>query len=240
VVTLSLTAYWKFALILVLGLLSGGSYYTGIITSNLYLTVAGILVFAAFLLSLVLSILLFIIDRKYPAEKYKFRRGLDTTLFILCSIIILCIFYYLVSLYPIALDFMKEGVTAAVSAIIGGLACESILRLEKTGNDNPEPISPTRPESVEPLTPHEATPAKSVDQIKLELEVDKLYLTVIGLAFTVESVFIGLYGKSLISGVIDMQFLQIAAISFMFIVFMIIVWCDYHNKKKEVEAAFNR
>ena len=88
--------------------------------------------------------------------------------------------------------------------------------------------------------PDEATSAKSVDQIKLELEVDKLYLTGIGLAFTVESVFIGLYGKSIVNGVIDMQFVQILGISLVFIAFMIIVWCDYQNKKKAVEAAFKK
>ena len=119
-----------------------------------------------------------------------------------------------------------------------GTAVYLIWRDER-GNENQITPPPTVPESRERAS-EAATQMKSVEQIKLELDVDTLYLTGIGLAFTVESVFIGLYGKSLLGDVIDLQFGQIAAISFMFIGLMIFLWFDYKKKLKEVAAAFRR
>jgi hypothetical protein len=153
---ISLPNFWKLVLIVILGILSIALIFLGVKFENLYSIVAGYLIFAVFLISIVLSAVLFVVDRKYPAEKCKFRRGIDTTLFIVSSISLLLFFYYLVSLYPNALQFMKDGATAAISAVIGGLVVESILRLEKYDEIPLETTSNTEPDSTNQSTRHEA------------------------------------------------------------------------------------
>lgn len=165
----SLPNYWKLVLIVILGVLSISLIFLGVKIGNLYPIIAGYLVFAVFIISIVLSVILFVVDRKYPSEKYKFRRGIGTTLFIVSSLSVLLFFYYLVSLYPDALQFMKEGVTAAVSAIIGGLIVESILRLDRYDNNLPDIAITTRSDVKEQILPVEESKPDTRNELLTEI-----------------------------------------------------------------------
>lgn len=166
---MSLPNYWKLVLIVILGILSASLVLLGVRIGNLYPIIAGFLVFAVFIIAIVLSVVLFVVDRKFPDERNKFRRGIGTTLFIVSSLSILLFFYYLVSLYPDALQFMKEGATAAVSAIIGGLIVESIVRLERNKDIIPETPQTTEPDTTTQMSTVEETTHENQTEILTEI-----------------------------------------------------------------------
>jgi len=63
------------------------------------------------------------------SKKTEIKRGIRSALFIMCCIVFLIGFYWYANNLPNSIGFVRDGVTAGVSAIIGGLALEAILRL---------------------------------------------------------------------------------------------------------------
>jgi hypothetical protein len=150
------------------------------------------------------------------------------------GVLALAIFTVVVSLIELLIFHNDQGVAIGITT---GIISGFIVLIFQMGILHDQPL-PT-PTNLEPSIPlNDQIRARQIQRVEFELKIDKLYLTAIGLAFTVESVFIGLYGKALLSGVFDMQFAQIAGISFLFIIFLIVAWCDYQNKMRRVEELF--
>lgn len=122
--------WWSIGILVVLTIIS---FLLSMATDNLYLIITYFIVFSLLILSIIFGIIFYIVDKvvKEPTEKLKFKRGTYTAFFIIACIGFLIFYYYYALQLPDSIGFVREGVTAGVSAIIGGLAVESILRLEK-------------------------------------------------------------------------------------------------------------
>lgn len=141
---------------------------------------------------------------------------------------------FLIVVSFIALWLFNDNANIGIGIATGIIAGIFVLLFQKGFlDDHNIPTNPGQ-NPVNATTPR----IKGENQIKLEIEVAKVYLTGIGLAFTVETVFIGLFGKSVVDKTMDSGFYQLAVISVLFIVLMVLLWHDYQNKLKEVEAAF--
>ena len=126
---------WKFYFILTLGVISCILFFIANRSepnTSFFFSLAALIFLSLFILAVVFGGIYYVADKiiKKSTEKKKFTQGLATAFFIFACMILLCFFYYVVSLFPSSLQFMKDGVTAGVSAVIGGLACESIIRLK--------------------------------------------------------------------------------------------------------------
>jgi len=143
------------------------------------------------------------------------------------------IFLIVVSIIDLLMFTDHDAVSIGITTgIISGVF---VLLFQIAFISHQNPLTNPTQSPVNATTPR----LKGENQIKLEIKVAKVYLTGIGLAFTVESVFIGLFGKSVVDRTMDLGFYQLTAISVLFIVIMVLLWRDYQNKLKEVEAAFN-
>jgi uncharacterized membrane-anchored protein len=101
------------------------------ITDDLNLIVLTLIFFTLFVISIPYGVGFYLVDKfiRNAEEKDKIRRAAFTVIYILACVGLLIVFYFYEERMPESLGFVKEGITAGVSAIIGGLALQSILDL---------------------------------------------------------------------------------------------------------------
>jgi uncharacterized membrane-anchored protein len=121
------------AIIISLFVLAVASFFISNSTDDMNLIVLTLIAFALLVISIVYGIALYFADKliENSLEKQKTRKYIYTTIFILACIGFLIVFYYYALKLPDSVNFIREGITAGITAIIGGLALESILDLKK-------------------------------------------------------------------------------------------------------------
>ena len=123
----------KLQIIIGLLVLTAISFYLSMNTNSVLVVLFVLGLMSLSILAIVFGFIFLVIDTVVTDERKKtgIKRGIYSALFIMCCILFLIGFYYYADSLPTSIGFVRDGVTAGVTAIIGGLALESLLRLHQ-------------------------------------------------------------------------------------------------------------
>ena len=121
----------KFQIIVVLLAITAISFVLSMNTNSVAVVLFVLGMMALSIIAIVFGFIFLIINTIVLdlSKRTEIKRGMYSALFIMCCIAILIGFYWYADNLPNSIGFVRDGVTAGVSAIIGGLALEAILRL---------------------------------------------------------------------------------------------------------------